>query len=185
MDRRVKFSYEEKLQVALAVIKGKETAGAAARRIGGGETTVQRWVAHYRHHGKAGLRLHKGGYKGSFKIEVIKHMLKNHLSLGQTATLFGIPQSDTVWRWLKKYEQHGGQGLLEETRGRKKMNKPRKPQKHNKKTPDTAEEKLAAMQSELAYLRAENAYLKKLSALIQEEEALKKRSSKGSKPSGN
>lgn len=185
MDKRTKFSYEEKLAVVRRVLKGMESAQAAARRIGGGKTTVQRWVDHYRQDGTVGLKLRHGYYEGGFKIRVIKHMLKNHLSLSQTATLFGIPQSGTVWRWLNTYEQHGSPGLLEEVRGRKKKPMARKPQKHTNKAPKTPEEKLAALQAENEYLKAENAYLKKLRALIQEEEALKKSNSKGSKPSGN
>lgn len=185
MDKRIKFSYEEKLAVVDRVLKGIESVGAAARRIGGGDSTVQRWVDHYRRNGKLGLKLRHGTYEGSFKVSVIKHMLKNGLSLGQTATHFSIPQSNTVGRWHKKYEQYGPTGLLEETRGRKKHIMASKPLKITKKTPETAEEKLAALQSELAYLRAENAYLKKLRALIQEEEALKNNNNKGSKPSTN
>ncbi|MBO9155433.1 IS3 family transposase [Chitinophaga sp. MAH-28] len=165
MDRRTKFSFEEKLVVVRRVLKGMESAKAAAQRIGGSKATVQSWVDYYRKAGRKGLTLRHGTYEGSFKIGVIKHMLKNHLSLRQAAILFGIPKSGTIGRWLKKYEQYGPTGLLEETRGRKKRIMASKPPKYTKKTPETAEEKLAALQSELEYLRAENAYLKKLRAL--------------------
>jgi transposase len=185
MSNKTKFSFEEKLAVVQRVLKGIESAKSAARRIGGGKTTVQRWVDHYRQSGKAGLKLPRGQYAGSFKLKVIRHMLENQLSLAQTATLFGIPQSDTVWRWHKKYEREGSSGLLMESRGRKKQLMAPKSQKKAKKTPETSEEKLAALQAELEYLKIENAYLKKLRALVQEEEARKKSNIKGFRPSGN
>jgi transposase len=118
MDKRVKYSLRQKLCTVRAVKSGKESCGSAARKIGSKLTTVRRWVAHYKQHGKAGLSLRQGSYSGQFKVRVIKYMLKNRLSLMQTATFFGIPQDHTVGKWLQQYKNHGAVGLLKETRGR-------------------------------------------------------------------
>lgn len=184
MDKRIKFSFKQKLIAARSVIAGQDSARSAARKINGNEKTVRRWVNCYKQYGKKGLRVRNGSYDGSFKVEVIRYMLKNHLSLIQTAAVFGVPQDDTVGRWLKVYERLGTAGLRKETRGRKPLIMGKKPKKSNHLSAKTTEEQLAALQSENEYLRAENAFLKKLKALIQEEKAAKKQS-RQQKPSGN
>jgi transposase len=112
-------------------------------------------------------------------------MLKNNLSLIQTAVFFAIPQDSAVGRWLRIYQRYGREGLLKEARGRKKSLMAKKTHKKKKSTiADQSAEKVAAMQKELEYLRAENAFLKKLDALIQQEESAKAQA-KRPKPSRN
>ena len=173
MDKRVKYSFKQKLSTVRSVISGRESCTSAAEKIGGKKTHVQRWVRHYRQHGTAGLRLNQGSYNGYFKLRVIRHMLKNGLSSTRTATLFGIPQDYLVGKWLKKYESLGAAGLLKETRGRKKSRMTKKTKKKKATDANGAAAKVVAMQKELEYLRAENAFLKKLDALIQQEKAAK------------
>lgn len=171
MDKRVKYSLRQKMSIVLAVQSGRESSGSAARKIGSKLATVQRWVNHYKQHGKAGLLLRHGTYSGEFKVRVIKHMLKNGLSLAQTATFFGIPQNHTVGKWLQRYNRYGVGYLLKETRGRSPINMAKNAKKKSKQLSDPTDKKLAALQQEVEYLRAENAFLKKLDALIQEEKA--------------
>ena len=174
MDKRVKYSFKQKLSIVRSVISGQDSLKSAARKIGGNDKTVQRWVNIYKQYGKRGLELRHGSYDGSFKVRVIKHMLKNGLSLMQTTAIFGIPHDYTVGRWLKKYERLGTAGLLREARGRKKSLMAKKTKKKQKDTTaDPSAEKVAALQKEVEYLRAENAFLKKLDALIQQEKAAK------------
>jgi hypothetical protein len=47
-------------------------------------------------------------------------MLKNKLSIVQTAAIFAIPQHSAVSRWLKTYHCYGQAGLLK-ARERKKV----------------------------------------------------------------
>jgi transposase len=101
-------------------------------------------------------------------------MLKNQLSLIETAALFGIPTDSTVRCWVKKYEQQGNTGLLQDRGGRKRSIMGKKPKKVKKTSTDSIEERLAALESENEYLRAENAFLKKMGALIQEQKAAQK-----------
>lgn len=185
MNRKVKYNLEEKLAIVRAVNRGQHSCGSAAKQLGTNLTTVRRWVNLYKHHGKKGLKSGHRGYNGVFKLKVIRCMLKNHLSLMETSARFGIPQDCTVAKWLAKYQTQGIEGLLKETRGRKRSVMSKKSKKKTDSTSSGSEEKtLAALKAEVEYLRAENAFLKKLDALIQEEEAAKTQG-KQQKPSGN
>ena len=174
MDKRIKYSFEVKLWAVRSIAEGQESCLSAARKLGSRENTVQRWHWLYREHGEKGLTVRNGKYDGTFKLQVIRHMLKNRLSLVRTAVLFGIPQDSAVARWLKIYQAQGASGLLKETRGRKKPGMAKKTPKKISKNTDPAADKLEALQREVEYLRAENAFLKKLDALILQEKAAQK-----------
>src|ERR1700722_14105387 len=182
MDKRVKYSLKEKTSVVRAILSGRETTHSAAVKLGAHKKTIQCWLGLYKHHGIAGLKDRPGSYSGKFKIEVITYMLKNHLSLIQTAVLFGISTDYTLRYWVKIYEREGKAGLLQERRGSKRSTMSKKPKKVKPKSTDSTEERLAALQSENEFLRAENAFLKKVEALIQEEKAAQEEN-KQQKPS--
>jgi transposase len=185
MDKRVKYTFNQKLKAVQSITAGRESCLTAARKIGSKENTVQRWLRLYKRHGPKGLRIKNGSYDGHFKFRVVRYMLKNNLSLIQTAVFFAIPQDSAVGRWLRIYQRYGREGLLKEARGRKKSLMAKKTHKKKKSTiADQSAEKVAAMQKELEYLRAENAFLKKLDALIQQEESAKAQA-KRPKPSRN
>jgi transposase len=186
MDKRIKFSFQQKLSTVRSIISGRESCISAARKIGSKGNTVQRWLSHYKEHGPQGLKIRNGTYDGHFKLRVVRYMLRNELSLTRTATLFGIPQDSAVKRWLKTYREQGAIGLVKETRGRKKspMTQKTSKKKKDKSTMDSGAEQLAALQKEVEYLRAENAFLKKLDALIQQEKAAKAQGRR-QKPSRN
>ncbi|NSL85732.1 transposase [Chitinophaga sp. Mgbs1] len=181
MDKRVKYSLKQKLSAVRSIISGKENAVSAARKLGSTDTSVYRWLNHYRQRGISGLKTPSGRYSGEFKLEVIRFMLKKRLSLMQTAILFGIAQDHTVGIWLRKYEDKGAAVLLKKQSALKESTMAKKPKKHRPVAERDAA-KLAALEAELAYLRAENAFLKKLDALIQEEKAAQ---NKRPRPSGN
>jgi|APAra7269096714_1048519.scaffolds.fasta_scaffold32769_1 transposase len=186
MDKRIKYSFRQKLSTVRSITAGRESCLSAARKIGSKENTVQRWLRLYKQHGSKGLKLRNGSYTGDFKLRVVRYMMKNKLSLIRTAVLFKIPQDSAVGRWLKVYQRLGAAGLLKETRGRKKslMNKKTKKKIEGTSTADPAAEKVATLQQEVEYLRAENAFLKKLGALIQQEKATKAQNRR-QKPSKN
>lgn len=185
MDKRVKYTLHQKLSAVKSIVAGRESCLTAARKIGSKENTVQRWLRLYKQHGAKGLKIRNGGYDGHFKLRVVRYLLKNKLSLIQTAAIFAIPQDSAVARWLKTYQQYGQSGLIKETRGRKKSIMAKKTKKKQKdKTGDKSAAKITALQEELEYLRAENAFLKKLDALIQQKEAAKAQA-KRPKPSRN
>jgi transposase len=184
MDKRVKFSIKQKVSVVESILSGRQTIRGAARELGCHKSGVQRWLEQYRQHGRQGFKLRNGGYVGRFKVKVVEYYLKNGLSLKQTASYFKIPGEGIIGNWIKIYERLGAEGLLKETRGRKRSIMARKPKKKEMISNDPVAQKLAQMQEELEYLRAENAFLKKLSALVQQEEAAKAQARRP-KSSGN
>lgn len=186
MDKRVRFIFRQKLSAVMSVVAGQESYRSAGKKIGVSSSSIHRWVSFYKEHGAKGLNIKRACYDGPFKVRVVRYMLKNKLSLVQTAAFFAISQDEIVRRWLKIYQRHGIAGLLKKPGGRKKslMAKKSTRNKKDKALTDPAVEKLAALQEEVEYLRAENAFLKKLDALIQQEQAAKAQN-KQPKPSGN
>lgn len=183
MDRRVKFSYQQKVAAVRSITSKGSSILQVSRRLGCRKNTVVRWLRTYTQHGIKGLAKRNGTYSGRFKVSVVRYILKSGLSLMATAVKFNIPNESAVIRWLKTYERQGAAGLLKEKRGRKKRAMSKKV-KQVRSAPNSPEEKLAALQKENEYLRAENAFLKKLEALIQQEKA-EKAGANRQKPSGN
>lgn len=158
-----KYSFEQRLESVKLVIDKHMSSGAAAKQLGTTRELVRRWVKRYEQFGVEGLSLKHGTYTGEFKQHVVEYMHENHLSICETATLFGIPSITTVGKWERIHYEEGPQALYRDNRGRKKnmlSDKPKKV-KINKET----EEDLI---TEIQRLRMENAYLKKLNALVQE-----------------
>ena len=114
MDKRIKYSLNEKRMVVRSVIAGRESNLSAANKLGCHLKTVQRWVGRYKHNGLSGLNSGNRKYTGKFKLKVIRHMLKMHLSLSETAAFFSIPGESTVHLWLKLYRTGGYNALLKE-----------------------------------------------------------------------
>ncbi len=157
-----KYSYEEKLEAVLRVIDDGMSMYDSAKILGTGHEHVRRWVMRYEQFGPEGLLLKHGSYDGDFKISVVEYMHKHHLSISQTAVIFGIPTDNTVGRWERIYYEEGPAALRRENRGRSKKMKPKKPKNMNN---IQQEEDLIA---EVQRLRMENEYLKKLQALVLE-----------------
>lgn len=158
-----KFTYEEKLEAVLRVVEDGMSFRASSHIIGAAKTPVMRWVKRYEQFGTEGLQKKFGTYSGDFKFSVIDYMHKNHLSLFQTATHFGIPNDTTLGKWERIYYEEGPQGLYRDNRGRKSKMSSGKPRK-KKLNKETNEDLIAEVQR----LRMENEYLKKLQALVQE-----------------
>ena len=184
MDKRVKYSIKQKASVVKSILSGRQTIGGAARALGCHKSGIQKWLEQYKQHGCQGFKFRNGVYVGRFKVKVVQYYLKKGLSLKQTASYFKIPGQGIIGNWIKIYERLGAEGLLEETRGRKRSIMARKPKKKEMISNDPAAQKLAEMQEELEYLRAENAFLKKLRALVQQEKAAKAQARRP-KSSGN
>ena len=50
-------------------------------------------------------------YSNDFKLEVIEYY-KKYGGLKRTANYFNIPSDNTVYKWVKQYEEHGVEGLI-------------------------------------------------------------------------
>jgi len=158
-----KYSYEQRVETVLNVTEKHMSLQAAADILGTARSHVGRWVRCYEMYGVEGLLLKKGNYTGEFKNSVIKYMHTHHISINETAVIFGIPNDTTVGIWERIYYEEGREALFRDNRGRKKMTNEGKPKKP--KLDKKVEEDLIA---EIQRLRMENAYLKKLNALVQE-----------------
>jgi putative transposase len=160
MRKNKKHDFEFRLKIVEAVIRGRHTPGSISRKAGIRKSMVQRWVSFYRRFGMEGLKPISNFYSADFRLDVVRTMKAESLSLFQASLRFKIPSVSTLLSWVKIYESQGPEGLAKIRKGRSSI-MPRKP-----KRPLTREEQLL---EELADLRAENAYLKKLQALIQSE----------------
>ena len=50
-------------------------------------------------------------YSSEFKLEVVKYYEKNHIGCELLARHFNVPNESIVRRWIKRYEEHGIDGL--------------------------------------------------------------------------
>ena len=51
-------------------------------------------------------------YSEEFKLKVVNYYLDNHYGWEYVAKQFNIPAWTTVRKWVRKYEEHGGKGLI-------------------------------------------------------------------------
>ncbi|MET3875675.1 helix-turn-helix domain-containing protein [Chitinophaga sp. OAE865] len=185
MDKRRKYSFEQKLAIVRAVWNDHQSVSSVARRYGCSRFCIQQWLEHYRIAGKASLKLQVGlkVYTSRFRVKVVEEILNKPLSLMEASAIFGISSAPTIYNWLCIYKREGRQGLLMVGSGQKKQPMKRKTSKVDQNL-TTEQQELAALKAENEWLRTENAYLKKLDALMKEEQAQNKKK-KEQKPSGN
>jgi transposase len=160
-----KHSLETKIKAVNDVLKLGMSAYAVGKILSTSKSVIQGWVLLYEEFGVDGLSMKAGTYSGDFKVNVIKYIHENEISICRAAAHFGIPSMSTVSKWERIYWEEGPEALYKDNRGRKRKvdkGKIKKP-KINKRV----EEDLVA---EVQRLRMENEYLKKLNALVQARE---------------
>ena len=128
--------------------------------------SIYQWVDQYQQHGIEGLDRKPRRYPPEFKLQVIKDMRENHLSLKSTARKYNIGMITSIQQWERIYLEKGVEGLQEERRGRASTDsgtdKGRKPTFKKEVNEDLI--------TEVQRLRMENEYLKKLNTLIRSKE---------------
>jgi len=162
MRKNRKHDFDFRLRIVQEVIKRKDSINHISQKEKISSSLVKRWVGFYRKFGIKGLQPSSRRYSGNFRLEVVRTLKAESLSLLQACLRFNVPNEATVLSWVRIYDSRGFEGLMVTYKGRP-ITMPRKPKK-----PLTREEQLL---EELADLKAENAYLKKLQALIQSESA--------------
>ncbi|HAW6300067.1 TPA: transposase, partial [Escherichia coli] len=102
----------------------------------------------------------KRRYDDNFRLNVVRDVIDNSLSIREAAVKYGIPAFNTISKWIKKYSE-----VDFSMKGQKEDLRPKTPAvyQRNRSTQLTISER-----EELEFLRVENAYLKKLKALAQE-----------------
>ena len=53
-------------------------------------------------------------YSLKFKLEVVKYCIEGHHSIRDAAKKIGIPSSTPIKEWIRKYKEHGPEGLLKQ-----------------------------------------------------------------------
>ena len=51
-------------------------------------------------------------YSSEFKLKVVKYCVEDHHSMCSAARKFGIPSSTPLKEWIRKYKEHGSEGLI-------------------------------------------------------------------------
>jgi transposase len=166
MFKRIKYDYKFRLYCVEAVLKKRLSKTEVCKNEGIRISNLTLWIAFYNAYGKNGLKARQArSYDTQFKLNVIKTINQEKLSLDETCVKFNIPSYATIINWQKAFKIDGVHGLVSKKRGRPPtMKEPIKRKTKKASKPLTREEELL---KELAYLRAENALLKKLQALVQ------------------
>jgi len=124
-------------------------------------SVFKKWVKIYTGHrelkdsGKGMSQSMTKGRKTSVeeRVKIAKACLANGKNYQEIATLYEVSYQQ-VYQWVRKFEEHGGQGLADR-RGRTKLAEDRTPE-------DELRLKIHQMERENERLRAENLFLKKL-----------------------
>lgn len=150
-----------KLQVAKEACNPSTSVKAVARRHGLEFSTVRRWAATYRLHGRQGFERKPRSYDLKFKLAVLKKMSQDGMSAREATTFLQIGDAGAVGLWRRLYAEGGAQALAPPPLP------PQKPMKKTRSSKPAEDMSRDELLKEVAYLRAETAYLKKLDALIQ------------------
>jgi transposase len=172
MERKVKYDYAFKLECVELVLKKHYSNGYVSKLKDLDVSNIRKWVSFYKAYGKSGLLSRKNKkYSIEFKINVLKSIQKESLSLRETSLKYNIPDTGIIVKWKKDFANFGLEGLQSKPRGRPIAMSNIKRKKRKSDKPLTREEELL---KENEALRCENDYLKKLQALIQAEEKANK-----------
>lgn len=165
MERKVKYNYTFKLECVELVLKKHYSCQYVSKLKGPNESNIRKWVSFYEIYGEVGLlpRVNQS-YSTIFKINVLKTIEKESLSLRKTSIKFNIPDVAIIVKWKKDFANFGVAGLQPKQKGRPTSMSDYKRKKSKSGKPLTREEELL---KENERLRCENELLKKLQALIQ------------------
>ena len=173
MERKDKYDYVFKLECVKLVLEKHYSYNYVSNQKGLNESNIRKWVGFYRQYGSSGLLPRKNqSYSVNFKLNVLRAIDKDLLSLRDSSIKFNIPDAAIIVKWKKDFANFGLVGLQPKTKGRPKSMNENKRKKRKSDKPLTREEELLL---ENEALRCENELLKKLQALIQAEEKAKKR----------
>jgi len=177
-----KYSYEFKMEVVQAYLKGEGGYGYLAKKYNlPSPRTIEYWVHAYNTLGENSLTRSRQNNKYSlqFKLSVVELYLSSEVSYQELALSQGINNPSLIARWVNDFRIAGPDTLRPKKKGRKKtldIKEEKKPSKSTEEKPvDTSAEHVKELEDELLKLRIENAYLKELRRLRLEEEALLKK----------
>ena len=163
----IKYTIEDKRKYIELIKSGKHSLRSAGKEAGVSKSVGERWWKTYESVGFDALLKKTTGSKNfssEFKLNGIKYMQENHLSLNQASIDLGI-SSNTLARWEKIYLEEGEMGFYPKEKSLKhktmKKNEDSKLSISNKETKEDLIKKNEKLEAEIAYL-------KKCIALVQE-----------------
>lgn len=173
MIRKVKYDLEFKLRCVKVVLEENDSISHVAKVNGIAPKQLCRWVDAFNYYGIVGLESRRNtNYSVEFKLQVLKVIKINQLTLKEARFQFDIPSDSIIIKWQKDFSKFGADGLVPKRKGRPCTNMGKIKKSTNKNTiPLTREEELL---KENERLRCENAFLKKFNALIQEQQEKEK-----------
>ena len=154
MERKVKYDYTFKLECVKLVLEKHYSCNYVSLEKGLNESNIRKWVGFYRQYGCIGLLPRKNqSYSVNFKLEVLKSIDNDLLSLRDVSIKFNIPDAAIIVKWKKDFANFGLKGLQPKQRGRPKSMDINKRKKRKSDKPLTREEELLL---ENEALRCEN-----------------------------
>ena len=170
-----KYSYEFKLEIVQAYLRGEGSIHYLAQKYGmPGDAPLKRWIREYQELGRESLlrSREKKQYSFEFKMHVVELYLTTELSYLELAIQVGVKNSTTIAQWVSAYRKSGVEALRPRPKGRRRnVDKKKISKELAKELPDEKAEYLKQLEDENLRLRIENAFLKELRRLRLEEEA--------------
>ncbi|MHA2595597.1 transposase (plasmid) [Shigella dysenteriae] len=100
-----KFSLEFKREVSEKYLEGELSLKSVGKMYNIDPSTVRKWAYVYRKHGLKTLTGQKGRYDDNFRLNVVRDVIDNSLSIREAAVKYGIPAFNTISKWIKKYSE--------------------------------------------------------------------------------
>ena len=170
-----KYSYEFKLEIVQAYLRGEGSIHALAQKYGmPDDTALKRWIRKYQELGSESLLRSRENkqYSFEFKMHVVQLYLTTEVSYEDLAIQNGIRNTGTIAKWVSDYRVAGIEALRPKPKGRRRnVDREKISKELAKELPDEKAEYLKQLEDENLRLRIENAFLKELRRLRLEEEA--------------
>lgn len=126
MERKVRISPDQQINVVRAYLEGDESLHAIAKRYGVAPTSLRRWICKYDSMGvTAFYRTGNKHYTETEKEQAVVDYLSGRGSLNEICRKYKIPSDSQLRQWIKKYNSHeklkssGTGGTVIMTKGRK------------------------------------------------------------------
>ena len=126
MERKVRISPDQQINVVRAYLEGDESLHAIAKQYGVAPTSLRRWICKYDSMGvTAFYRTGNKHYTETEKEQAVVDYLSGRGSLNEICRKYKIPSDSQLKQWIKKYNSHekikssGTGGTRFMTKGRK------------------------------------------------------------------
>ena len=91
-----KFSLEFKREVSEKYLEGELSLKSVGKMYNINPSPVRKWAYVYRKHGLKTLTGQKGRYDDNFRLNVVRDVIDNSLSIREAAVKYGIPAFNTI-----------------------------------------------------------------------------------------